>query len=469
MNKQDLINLQKKMTQLRAEGKYKETLETGYLLLQCGMEQNDYKSILIAHFTNAAAYYCIGDIEEAFNSIGEADEICVRFGDDADFLNLYNILFLLYEYKKDFNRAKETLTKSIELGIKLKHYNIASNGYSNFSHILLTENDYSHALEMGEKGLEMAKLHQPASPILELRVRLNIAQSYIGLKDFDASGKIINEMKNDPILDSFIREKSQFYILQGSWLSNQKFYKEAYESLSIAKELVESYKDIYLLKVIQEERSKLCELMNDIPLGYAVQKEYIAVLNEISNRELSLTALKLEVKHGLTTIKKQAYTDYLTGLYNRNYLENTTNEWLKESTLNNESIVCIVFDIDHFKWINDEFGHLFGDEVIKQVSNAASCIIEEKDLFGRYGGDEFVVLLRNSTLKEGKKKAEQIIEVLRNLEIEKNGKVLSIRTSIGISDNSNAGIKNFSDLFHSADKALYKAKQNGKNQICIEN
>ena len=109
--------------------------------------------------------------------------------------------------------------------------------------------------------------------------------------------------------------------------------------------------------------------MNDIPLGYVVQKEYITLLNEISDREIAMLAQKLEIKHSIATIEKKANTDYLTGLYNRSFIENTTNEWLKQASIKNESIVCIAFDIDNFKSINDEYGHLFGDEVIKQVSS----------------------------------------------------------------------------------------------------
>lgn len=469
MEKEDLKLLQQKVALLRAEGKYKETIEACYNLLKYGMEFDDPKSILVAHIHNAASYYSIGDIEEAFKSIEAYDEVCRKFGDETDQLKLYNVLLLIYEYIKDFDKAKETLEKSIDLGKKLKKYNIISNGYSNYSHICMAEGNYVDALEMAKLGLEMAKLHKPESPILELRVKLNLAKAYIGLNQFDVSKSLINEMKNDPILESFIREKSQCFDLQGFWYFKQKLYREAFKCYTYAKELVESYNDVYLLKAIQEERIKLCELMNDIHLGYLVQKEYISLLNEINNRELALTALRIDIKHNLTAIKKKANTDYLTGLYNRDYLETTTNDWLKQASVRNESIVCIVFDIDNFKCINDKHGHLFGDEVIKQVGKACSNIIEENDLIGRYGGDEFVIILKGSSLERGKKKAEQIQEALRNLKIKKDGISVPIRASIGLADNSDGTVLYFNDLFHLADVGLYKAKQSGRNQIFIGN
>lgn len=353
--------------------------------------------------------------------------------------------------------------------MKLKHYNIVSNGYSNYSHINLLENDYAKALEMAKLGLEMSKLHEPESPILKLRVKLNIASAYIGLSDFVASENLINEMIQSPILDLFSREKSQCYVLQGRWYAKQNLTVKAFESLTMAKELVESYNDVYLLKVIQEERCELCELMGDVPLGYVVQKEYITLLNEISDREIAMLAQKLEIKHSIAAIERKANTDYLTGLYNRSFIEQTTNEWLKQASLKNESIVCIVFDIDNFKSINDEYGHLFGDEVIKQVSSACSSLIRNNDLIGRFGGDEFVVILKDFSLEDGKLKAEQLLEIIRDIKLYKDGHTITVTASIGVTANTDCTIMHFNELFNFADIKLYEAKHNGKNRVCVLN
>ena len=300
MDREELKQLQQQVTLLRAEGKYKETIEASFTLLNYGTEVKDYKSILTAYINFAAAYYCVGDIEEAFNSIEAYEEICSGYGDDADHLNLYNVLFLIYEYIKEYEKAKGTLKKSIQLGENLEKYNIVSNGYSNYSHICLEHGDYAGALEMAEMGLQAAKKHKPESQILEMRVKLNMAQSFIGLEDFNRSGALLEEMINNPVLDSFVREKAQCFILQGNWYSKQNQEEKAFQSLTTAKELVESYQDIYLLKTIQEERCRLCDSMKDVHLGYIVQKEYIALLNEINQRELALKAQKLDIKHSVT-------------------------------------------------------------------------------------------------------------------------------------------------------------------------
>lgn len=457
--------LQEKVTLLRSQGKYKETIESSYYLLELGIDSNDYKSILTAHINIAASYYCLGDIEEALKNIELYDKVCDKHGDEIDRLNLYNTLFVLYEYNRDYKKAKQTLEKSIELGKRLGKYNIVSNGYSNLSHLLLNDLNYTEALKMGEIGLEMAKLHKPESLILEIRVKLNIASAYIGLKEFEISFSMINQLINEEILDSFKREKVQCYILQGEWYKNQSEYVESFKLLTYAKELVESYEDLYLLKRIQEDRCKVCELMEDIHQGYIVQREYIELLNIIRERELEMIALKLDIKHNIGAIQKRANTDYLSGLYNRSYLEMTTDEWLKIASKEKENIACIAFDIDDFKGINDEFGHLLGDEVIKEISQTCSNIIREKDLIGRYGGDEFVIILRGSSIEDGKEIAERVRKELKNLKIIKNGRKITIQASIGVADNLGGMITSFTDLFHRADMSLYKAKENGKNQI----
>src|SRR5690606_5284342 len=110
----------------------------------------------------------------------------------------------------------------IELGKKLKHYNIVSNAYSNYSMILAIEEDFEGAHAMATKGLAMAKLHEPQTPILEFRVKLNIANALIGLEKMKDAEQLVNEMVNDPLLESFIREKTQVHDLYGRFFMQKK-------------------------------------------------------------------------------------------------------------------------------------------------------------------------------------------------------------------------------------------------------
>ncbi|MCM3743989.1 diguanylate cyclase [Sporosarcina luteola] len=467
MEKENLISLQQNVLKLRVEGKYEETIEACFQLLEAGLAANDPKSILTAHINNAASFYSIGAIEEAFHSIDAHLDYSTDNGDDADRLNGYNVLFLLHEYTKDYEKAKGTLEKAIELGKNLGHFNIVSNAYSNYSDLLADENNFESALSMAKTGLEMAKLHEPRTPILEFRVKLNIANALIGLEELKDAEQLVTEMINDPLLESFIREKTQVHDLYGRFLLKKKKYREALQAYDTAKELAESYNDRNLLKGILEKRCKLCDLMDDVQRGYKAQQEYINLLSDLRQYEVAMAAVKIGVKHRYSTIERRANTDFLTGLYNRSYTETTTNKWLAEAAHTGESIVCIAFDLDNLKSLNDTYGHIFGDKIIKEIGQQCARQIRSDDLMGRFGGDEFAIILRNLTLEAAQQKAENLLEAVRSIKIEKDGIYISLTASVGIADNANGTIQTFTELFHQADVALYQAKEGGKNRICI--
>lgn len=467
MTKDKLDMLMKDISKFRAEGMYKETIEGCYELLNESIKIKEYKYMLGAYANLIAAYYSIGDIKEAFDNVIKHKDICENHGDEIDRLASYNSMFLIYEYNKEIDKAKSTLEKTIVLGRKLKKYNILSNAYSNYSHICLCGKEYEEALEMGNIGLEMARLHDPNSIILEVRVKLNIAEAYIGLNDFETSKKLIDEILNAGILDAFLREKAQCYDLLGKWYSRKKMYKESFEAYTQAKALAESNEDIYFLKSIQEERCKLCELMEDIKTGYVVQKELIELLNVISKKELKLNAMKLEIKYNFEAMHKKANYDYLTGVYNRYYIESITNDWLARAYKTGENIIFLMFDVDKFKAINDEYGHLFGDEVIRSVGKICSKLVKKTNIIGRYGGDEFLVILRDASIDNAKKLAKNILNSARQLQFLQRGKSIKITLSIGIADSLSCGAVEFADLFHAADVKLYMAKKLGRDQFYI--
>jgi diguanylate cyclase (GGDEF)-like protein len=103
------------------------------------------------------------------------------------------------------------------------------------------------------------------------------------------------------------------------------------------------------------------------------------------------------------------------------------------------------------------------------VGSACSFLIRKIDLIGRFGGDEFVVILKDISLKDGEIKAEQLFKVIRDIKLYKDGHTISVTASIGVSANTDYVIMHFNELFNFADIKLYEAKQNGKNRICVLN
>lgn len=160
-----------------------------------------------------------------------------------------------------------------------------------------------------------------------------------------------------------------------------------------------------------------------------------------------------------------ASTDGLTKCFNKAHCARTVEEEVRKSRSTGQPLTLIVFDMDHFKKLNDTFGHDAGDFVLKEM---ASLIrkngIREGDVFARYGGEEFVVLLPNTELKKGVEIAKRLRKLVEAHQFIYESKRLPVTASIGVAD-CRHGVANGTDLFKRADMAVYRSKEGGRNQV----
>ncbi len=152
--------------------------------------------------------------------------------------------------------------------------------------------------------------------------------------------------------------------------------------------------------------------------------------------------------------------DELTGLYNRRYLREYAKQEIKRARRYKSSFSILILDLDDFKEINDTKGHLTGDEALKRFSSIIQTVIRESDIPTRYGGDEFVILLPDTSYKGAYRLAERIIEKVSKEEI----KGMDLSCSIGIATFPDDGVI-WEELFEQADRSLYSAKRAGKGRI----
>jgi diguanylate cyclase len=153
--------------------------------------------------------------------------------------------------------------------------------------------------------------------------------------------------------------------------------------------------------------------------------------------------------------------DGLTGVYNRRYWEQRLLEEFDRCQRSSENACVMMVDLDHFKKINDTYGHLAGDDVLKEIGKLLNQL-RTSDISGRYGGEEFAVLLPNSSLEESSQVAERLRQKIENSQF---GEVVGCTISIGIASLQKSDVDAYKWL-DNADKALYKAKENGRNQVC---
>ncbi len=164
-------------------------------------------------------------------------------------------------------------------------------------------------------------------------------------------------------------------------------------------------------------------------------------------------------------LHQEANTDGLTQCYNKMYFNNMLDLEVKKSKVTGAPLSLIIFDLDHFKHLNDNYGHDAGDYVLKEMAKLLRDNgIRSGDTFARYGGEEFVVLLPKTNLKQAFEIAERLRRLVEDHHFVYEDKRLPVLASIGVAD-YRQGVNTGTDLFKRADSAVYKSKEGGRNQV----
>lgn len=185
-----------------------------------------------------------------------------------------------------------------------------------------------------------------------------------------------------------------------------------------------------------------------------------AMARELGDR---VKSLRLELEE----VKKEAATDALTGLDNRKAFDLALSRAQDQHTLFGEPSVLLIVDADHFKRINDTYGHPTGDAVLVALSDELTrCFPRRGDCVARYGGEEFAVVLRESGLSDGERLAERVLKRIQQRIIEHDGHQLQVTVSIGVAVSEEG--RTPESWLHRADQALYHAKETGRARVCVD-
>ncbi|MEA5575808.1 diguanylate cyclase [Anabaena sp. UHCC 0451] len=185
---------------------------------------------------------------------------------------------------------------------------------------------------------------------------------------------------------------------------------------------------------------------------------------ELKYSRQKLKKLLEEQKELVQELERLANTDPLTGIWNRRYLLIIAEQEIKRSQRYNFAFSVLLIDIDHFKKVNDTYGHNIGDEAIIFMTTTVLDHLRQVDCFGRFGGEEFIVLLPETDIDEAVVVAERIREQISNKSISMEDKKVSITVSIGVAS-YNLGDKTIDVIIQRADQAVYQAKNQGRNRV----
>lgn len=242
--------------------------------------------------------------------------------------------------------------------------------------------------------------------------------------------KIIFEKQNEGIVLYYGKEPK---------LYNKKFADMFFDSISID-ELIKKY------NIDISKSSQTIDIKRD---GHT--KTYSINITKISQNYMLLSFIDI------TEYKMEAFIDDLTKLYNRKYLDLL----LKE--LCNKRVCLIELDIDYFKKINDTFGHQFGDEVLQQIAKILKNNLRDEDIIIRMGGEEFLIVPNIENIDTASKIAQKLRKAIEKYDFKK----VKITSSFGVCCGQIGSFEEFKRLYSLADKALYKAKKNGRNRVQV--
>ncbi|REG82677.1 GGDEF domain-containing protein [Marinomonas pollencensis] len=266
---------------------------------------------------------------------------------------------------------------------------------------------------------------------------------------------------NDSIVKSYRSQKSLSESREGLNTSMQKQVQEAANA-------VQQADDLDSLKALINER------MANISDTMAQYRKQMLAQEKMSTQSISLlkskvTRMEKDTSSLRTSLQEklaQAMTDALTDLPNRAAYQDTILPLCSNSLANGSPLSLAICDIDFFKQVNDTWGHLAGDKVLRLVPRQIRNVLAASDLLFRYGGEEFVIVFPGTPLSDAQQRAEAIRKEVEKAPFNVNGEPVSITVSIGLAELTQ---ENYETFFSRADKQLYSAKEAGRNKVMVDN
>ncbi len=299
---------------------------------------------------------------------------------------------------------------------------------------------------------DMLKIKENYQNLIEKRAEIHKGREQ--LEEEATKIFILYEMTRE-IAKNF-NEHDAFEVFKGKLRENIPF--EECRLLDVFDQDVESLKKLpdYLVFTLQDKERTIGYLA--VKRVSELDKEKIVILGH--QFALALRRIRLYQE-----IERLATTDSLTEVYTRRYILTRLEEELRRSKLRKMELSILMIDVDYFKTFNDRYGHLTGDQMLLEIAAIIKLNIREIDIVGRYGGEEFCVLLPDTSTEGAKYVAERIRSAVQTTSIKIYDATVNTTVSIGVACYPQHG-QSLEELMERADWALYRAKKNGRNSVC---
>lgn len=491
--------------------------------LEIAESLNDKKNIATGLINLGAIYYLTQKFDRSLIVFNQALNIAIPLKDNELLGYIYSELGILYEYMYEEEKAMAFYLKSYEYFQQAgKNFN-AYNSLRNIAINHVRHRRYEEAIKINKEIVE----HEKEIGNIEIMASayMGLAWSYLKKKESnpEAAYEYLKISEQYSSQGEQYKIEVSFGINKAYLLYEMKKYNEVLETLSLIEPLLQDKKmhkaaiiNVLFLKSSiyyeQEQYEKAYHLQNEYfklgtelressnyeaveDLRMRYESEQADIKKQLLDQQQSLQTIRLKeseyqeenrniilafsaivvliigwfllrIIRGQQRLVFLSQTDGLTGVVNRRRLIELSDFFFYQAKKAKIEFSVLMIDVDDFKLINDTYGHKVGDKVLTKVAQIGAATMRSTDEFGRFGGEEFIALLPETGLEQAKNIAERLRKSINEHEIWRNLIKGNVAVSIGVSCVDLDVHKNADDLIKSADILLYKAKNQGKNQVC---
>ncbi len=439
----------------------------------------------------------------------KANQLAERIGDKYLIGSIQSILGRIYWHIDDFPTAMDYYLNALKLAQTEHHTDLEISLINGMGMVQYELENYPEALGYFKTCLEKADENNPTGQadannniayVLHLLGRdqeaiafaeaaltlFNQIRSYVGkLHTLHTLGAIHLALGNDDQAMVYLQEGLALaqannsrlleltYIVEISRIhQKQGRLDQAEGELLLALKNAEKISSITNISKINERLAEIYKETQNYRSALIYFEAFHATYKKIFNDKSDRRIKNLEILHQVELTRKQAEiyhelarTDSLTGLVNRRGLLEIAEVAVQQARISQRRLAAIMLDIDHFKNVNDQYGHQIGDEVLAAVATGIKESLRQGDIAGRYGGEEFIVLVLDATPEQCFKISERIRQSVARQSVQTDQATIKVTISLGLASVISDQAITLEELINRADQAMYKAKEQGRNCV----
>ncbi len=449
-------------------GNYAESFEALNGMNKIGYRINNSEVIARCYNDKGIVYIQMGDYERSALAFRKALKLNEELGNKQLIATNFNNLADVYFRERAYQKAIEYYRKSIELKEELGDESGLAGSFNGLASAYQACDEFDKAEETYKKALDLFGKAGNVAGIATVLANIGLIRKY--KEDYDGAKRILKEAMQTM---EEIGDKWGVAALLANLATLAFTTKDLEEAMSYAEKALIKAREIGAQNIMRSAYATLSHAheklgnLQEALKYFKLQKE---ISDHIFDLDKSRQIERLEAKYIIEkkereaeVYRKASITDALTGLLNRPGIMDKINETSKNSMESGGCFSIIISDIDFFKRFNDEYGHDCGDFVLKGVASKLRDVIGKSGYIGRWGGEEFLILLPDFNIENAVELAEKARKKIADEKQVYEGEILSITMSFGIA--SNAEIEDMDVCILRADEALYRAKGAGRNRV----